>query len=524
MFAPPVPTRPTWLPLRLWLGSAAMAALFLLAQGVPGTEVARLLVGLPGVANGKASAPAIELLEPFLHTALLLVLALGLAFAVAFTVTIQLYRLAPGLVRGLPALGVLLAATPLVGWLWLALSGWISNGGVVETLLPERPFGFGDSWQETVGRQLWRWLVPTLALALPLVGLLLARLAETVLREPHTALAQGLRARGLSCRRMLDQHLLRLWFPEWRRHLEASLFFLLINALVVESVLRFPGWGWALVRALHDQEPRGIALCLYGTGLLAALVSLLTRQRRGAVAVPASLPPKRLGWGVPCVMSLLVGVPLVIWLLPSLPAADWVKSWVQDGVAVVIIVGSAAVAGPIVAALRLTVLGEWLRRYGLLETLIWSPLAVWAIAWSHAPGGVVKIDQALAVLATIHLSVRLHACTRRIAAEPHLLAAKTLGASPWQAWRHHALKPWARQLLATLLTLAAGAWWLRILSHGLLPSTKSDPVASLGSYLAQQATHALQDPLPLLPATLAASVSILFLWTLSRIIQPADDT
>lgn len=501
-----------------------MAALYLLAHGARVTDVLRLLAGLPSVTHGKASPPAFEVIGPILHTALLLLLALGVAFAVAFTLVIQLYRLSPSLLRLLPSLGMLMAATPLVGWLWLALSGWIGSGGVVETLLPERPFGFGDSWEETVGRQLWRWLVPTLALALPMAGLLLARFAEVVLHAPHTALVHGLRARGLSPRRRLDQHLLRLWFPEWRRHLEANLFFLLVNALVVESVLRFPGWGGSFVRALQNQEPRAIAWFLYSAGLLAALASGLIRAQRGAQPEPVSPRKKHRGRSVPCLMSLVFGVPAFLWLMPFLPEAEWVKSWIQDGVGVATIVGSAAVAGPIVAALRLTMLGEWLRRYGLLETLIWSPLAMWAIVWSHAPGGVVSIDQALTVLATVHLSVRLHACSRKQAAAPFLLAAKTMGATPWQAWRHHSLKPWAHEFLATLLTLAAGAWWLRLLCHGLLPATKWDPAASLGSYLAHQATNALQNPLPLLPATLAASVSILFLWTLSRIIQPADDT
>lgn len=520
MFAPPSATRPSWLPLRLWLGGAVMAALFLFAQGGTGSEVTRLLLGLP---TSSGLAP-FAFFTPLLHTALLLLLSLCTAFATAFSIAVMSYRLFPSCLPMLPPLGRLIACAPLLGLLWLALHGWISQaGGVIETLLPDRPTGFGESWQESSARLIWFWLAPTLALAVPLAGALVAHFAEVMIQRPHRDLLTGLQARGLPARPRLDQHLLPLWWPLWQQHLSACLFVVLLNTLVVETVLRFPGWGWALVTALQSQDPRNIAAGIYGAGLLAALFAAFIAPTHIA-ALPAT---HRLHSSRQKLLArltfLALSLPILYWLSPSTTRSSWLPDWSADALAVLRIMSLAIIAGPIIAALRLTVLGESLRRYGLLETLLWSPLALWAIIWSQAPGGVFRIDQTLTLVAALALSAPLHTATRRVNATPHLLAAKALGASPWQAWQRHAFKPWLRELSAALLIVAASTWWLRILFYSLFPPAKSSPAASLGSYLAQQSNAALQNPLPLLQATAATAVSLLFLWTLSRIIHSDDD-
>jgi ABC-type dipeptide/oligopeptide/nickel transport system permease component len=521
MVVPPLHARPAWLPIRLWLGGAGMAALFLLANGSSGTDVFLLLLGLPSAADPQGSVD-LGFFSSFFATAGLLLLALITALAVAFTLALQIHRLSPAALGILPVIGRFLASAPLYGLLWVTLSVWISEtGGVVETLLPDRPYGLGESWSDTLARRLWTTLAPTLALALPLAGLLIAQFAEAQMRHPHTALQQSLRARGLSPRWIQDRHLLPLWLPEWCRLAQSSLFFLIANALVVESVLRFPGAGSAFIKALQLQEPRAIAIGIYTMGILAALLSTLP------LAKPAPPAAATAAWSkrplLPPLTFLGLALAILVGLFADTPSPAWLGSWQSDAIAVGKIALLAALAGPIVAALRLTVLGDWLRRYGLLETLIWSPLLVWVIAWSHAPGRVVEIDQTLAVLATIAVSVRLHACTRRLAAGSPLLAAKVLGATPWQAWRVHARRPWQREFAASLLSVAAGTWWLRMLSYSLFPIANGLDHPSIGSYLGHRAMDALQSPLPMLHATLIASVSVLFLWTLSRIIHPHDD-
>jgi len=198
----------------------------------------------------------------------------------------------------------------------------------------------------------------------------------------------------------------------------------------------------------------------------------------------------------------------------------WLTGWKNDALACLWILELALIGGPILAALRLTILGDWLRRYGSLETLVWSPLPIWAIAWSHTSGHIISIDLAIASLAAITLSIHLHTSTRRYTSSPLLQASRALGATSIQAWRTHALFPWLLELFAFLLSLFATAWWLRIASFSLSTPEKSDPLTSVGTFLAHAATDSFHHPLPLLSASLAAAVSILFWWTLGRIIHP----
>jgi ABC-type dipeptide/oligopeptide/nickel transport system permease component len=527
MIAPPTHARPLWLPARLWLGSAAMATLFLLAHGGPSQDALRLVAGFPLLESPGASLKAGPSLYDLGRTLLLLGIALITAFTAAVSLTLCVKKIAPFLLRALPVLGHALAAAPIFGLLWIGLSWWIgTRSGAIETLLPERLPALGEPWQDNLARHLWAWLAPALALATPLAGVLLARFADSLALQPHAPLVQGLRSRGLRPAAILNHHLIPILLPSWTKHLEAGIFLLLLNTLVVESVLLFPGWGLAFITALRSQQPLAIACGIYTTGLLAALLCLVARLFHHPGHTRKDQPPPPPQTPLPSAL-----VPALAFIALIAPAVFWIHrqtihhfpAWQNDALAVLQIVAIAALAGPVLAALRLTILGDWLRRYGLLESLVWSPLPLWALAWSHAPGSVVSLDQSLSLIAAIHLSIQLHHCTRRTTARTHLTAAKALGATPWQAWRRHALRPWVRELTATLLTLAASTWWLRILSHSLLPPARADPSASLGGLLATAATDALQSPLPILTTTLIATVSILSLWTLSRIIHPHDD-
>jgi ABC-type dipeptide/oligopeptide/nickel transport system permease subunit len=198
--------------------------------------------------------------------------------------------------------------------------------------------------------------------------------------------------------------------------------------------------------------------------------------------------------------------------------ATWLPALLSDAQAGLGIMALALIGGPLLAALRLTILGDWLRRFGSLETLIWSPLPIWALAWSHGSGRVISMDLALSALAAVTVSIQLYSSVRRHSASPFLMASRTLGSTSWQAWCRHALRTWLREFLAFLISLFGFVWWLRIAAHCLLTTDKTTPEASLGSFLAHAATDALHHPLPLLSASLAAAVSILFLWSLGRII------
>jgi ABC-type dipeptide/oligopeptide/nickel transport system permease component len=585
MITPPHHARPYALPLRLALGGAGMAVLFLLLHGGSITGAAKLLLGL----TPPSDTPSLTLLA-CARTLALLTTALLLAFATSLCLLVLTRCWLPSSISLLAHLGRLLFATPALGLVSAWAGWWVgSSAGVIETLMPPRPHELGEDFTESLARHLWTALAPTFAIAIPLTGCLLSQITQSLNPAPNSPFILGLRARGLSHSQILDRHLLPLLWPRWHRALEASLFAALPLALLIEYALDFPGWGNGLVHALQTQNPQATALGLYASGLMLALLTGLLQlirprslpapltletgmerdedgvvlgstrlsgsqrlHRKGdatreagslvgpmtAADSPSAISVFRLTPSpvkkpilpvIATLLTLLLAIPFLLTDSSSplhhqatqlITGQTWLTGWKNDALACLWILELALIGGPILAALRLTILGDWLRRYGSLETLVWSPLPIWAIAWSHTSGHIISIDLAIASLAAITLSIHLHTSTRRHTSSPLLQASRALGATSIQAWRTHALFPWLLELFAFLLSLFAAAWWLRIASFSLSTPEKSDPLSSIGTFIAHAATDAFHHPLPLLSASLAAAVSILFWWTLGRIIHP----
>jgi hypothetical protein len=322
--------------------------------------------------------------------------------------------------------------------------------------------------------------------------------------------------------------------------LESTLYAALFLDILIEFALDFPGWGAGFVQALQQQNPQHIAFSISTAGLMLGILCGLLHGIRPRAATPLSPAPASapartqpvaatlttLAILVAAIGLLLVdsASPLHLQATQLTSGVNWLPALASDALACLGIIALALIGGPVLAALRLTILGDWLRRYGSLETLVWSPLPIWALAWSQGSGRVISIDLALSALAAVTLSIHLHSSVRHASASTLLLASRSLGATAWQAWCRHALRPWLRQFLAFLFRLFGFVWWLRIATHCLLTTDKTTPEASIGSFLAHAATDALHHPLPLLSASLAAAVSILFLWNLGRIIHdPQSD-
>lgn len=528
MITPPHHARPYALPIRLALGGAGMAVLFLLLHGGSITDAAKLLLSL----TPPSDTPTLTLLD-CARTLALLTTALLLAFATSLCLLVLTRWVWPSSLSLLAYLGRLLFATPALGLVSAWAGWWVgSRAGVIETLMPPRPNEFGEDFTESLARHLWTALAPTLAIAIPLTGCLLSQIAQSLNPAPDSPFILGLRARGLSPSQILDRHLLPLLWPRWHRALEASLFAALPLALLIEYALDFPGWGNGLVHALQTQNPQATALGLYASGLMLALLTgLLQLIRPRSLPAPSNPSPVKKPI-LPVIATLVILLLAILFLLTDsssplhhqatqlITGQTWLTGWKNDAIACLWILELALIGGPILAALRLTILGDWLRRYGSLETLVWSPLPIWAIAWSHTSGHIISIDLAIASLAAITLSIHIHTSTRRYTSSPLLHASRALGATSIQAWRTHALFPWLLELFAFLLSLFAAAWWLRIASFSLSTPEKSDPLTSIGTFIAHAATDSFHHPLPLLSASLAAAVSILFWWTLGRIIHP----
>lgn len=528
MITPPHHARPYALPLRLVLGGAGMAVLFLLFHGGSLSDAGKLLLGLAPLSETSSLS-----LAACARTLAILASALLLAFTTSLFLLIFSHCLWPSSISLLAQLGRLLFAAPAFGLVSAWAGWWIGSGaGVIETLLPPRAHELGEDPTETYARRLWTGLAPTLAIAIPLTGCLLSQIALNLPTLSNSQCLLGLRARGLSNSRILDRHLLPLLWPRWHRALETSLVAALPITLLIEYALDFPGWGNHFVHSLQIQDTQAIALGLFASGLmLAFLIGLLNLIR------PQSLPNSRNTSPVKrhflLIFATLVLLALAIHFLlidlssplhhqatQLISGQTWLTGWKNDAIACLWIIGLALIGGHILAALRLTILGDWLRRYGSLETLVWSPLAIWAISWSFSSGKIISIDLAIASIAAVTLSIHIHNSTRRYTSSPLLDASRALGATAAQAWRTHALSPWLLELVAFLVSLFASAWWLRIASFSLSTPEKSDPFTSIGTFIAHAATDSFHRPLPLVAASLAAAVSILFCWTLGRIIHP----
>jgi ABC-type dipeptide/oligopeptide/nickel transport system permease component len=528
MIIPPHFARPHGLPLRLVLGGAAMAVVYLLLHGGSPMDATKLLLGLSISDN---TSPLT--LAACFRSLALVASALLLAFSTSLSLLYLTLWLQPSALRYLSQISLLLFAAPIPGLVWAWAGWWIgSRAGVIETLMPPRPIGIGEDPSEFLARQAWTWLAPIIALAIPITGTLFSQLAQTLPLAKEQPLTLGLRARGFAASRMLDRHLLPMLKWRWHQVIEASLPSAFLLTGFVEYALDFPGWGSGLVHAIQNQNAQAAAFGLYSSGLMLALSTsllYLVRPRSPHCPTPVSSgKPSRLPFVFTGFLLLLSAPfllidsssPLHYQAIQLSTGQTWLSAGENDVRASVWILELAFVGGIVLAALRLTILGNWLRRYGSLETLIWSPLPIWALIWCHTSSHIISIDLAIAALAAVAFSIHLHYRTNHYAGSPLLDASRSLGATRWQAWRAHALLPWLLDLAAFLFSLIGTIWWLRIANYGLLPVEKSDPQASIGSFLAHANTDAFHRPLPLLAATLVAAVSILSLWTVARIIHP----
>lgn len=567
MLTPPAHVRPAWLPLRLWLGSLGMACLFYQVQGGTVANTTRLLLGLPlGPDAPPESSLAGFSFERFGHSLLILSVAVLAATGAASSLCWTACRFLPALLPCLIAAGRALVAIPFAALLWSALAWWIgAEGRVIETLLPDL---LGDpqsdqSQTERLARQLWTGLAPILALAVPLTGLLLDRLGSTLIPWAQAPRSQpvpggspasfpsrlklGLLARGLSPGRLQARHLQPMVAASWQGQLEAALFWALPLLVVVEQILQFPGWGSAMAAALQAQHPAALATGLHTGGILLAVGSAmlgLVRPRGpqpGREPLPIQGPavafthprsrqaPTRLALLLTHGCLLAAGGALLLYPKSPLHSAfatltsPAALAWQADALAVLRILAVSIPLALLLAALRLTRLGDWLRRYGALETLSWSPLALWTLAWSHATGRVIGVDACLTLTAAIALSIDLHAITRASRLAGHLEAARCLGATRWRAWRNHALLPWLHTLVQRWFVLAGSAWLLRVTVTAFFPPGLASAPSSLGTFLSTASLDALHDPAPILAAGLATALSVLSCWTLGRIISPSHE-
>ena len=177
---------------------------------------------------------------------------------------------------------VLLATPPLVTSLVLLLlaarTGWLPAGGLV--VATNAPIG------ERVSLTLVALVLPTLALALPIaasIERLQAHAVSDALKEPCVRAAV---ARGISGRRVLWNHALRLSLKPVLAILGIIVGTVLSGSLVVEIVMNWPGIGELMYQALLSRDlflaagcAAAAAVCL-SFGVLLSDISLAALDPR----------------------------------------------------------------------------------------------------------------------------------------------------------------------------------------------------------------------------------------------------
>lgn len=300
-FTPP----PRWLPVRLLLGSMAVAAGLLLMDGSWPERLPE--VAAPGLGWRCASSLAV------LAAALLLALTLGVATGFAAR------RIHPGAEFLAALVGRALACVPVVALAWGFIGLWSGGAGwPVETLLPAQLPEVDHTWQTTLARGLWEFLVPILILAVPLAG----EMVHAVITDAKltTNLDFSLRARGVPPDSRLWVHHLRQLMPLLRVRLQWLCLIAPVYLIVVEDVVRFMGWGGWMAQSIRSGDGEGLALGIASGGAMMALLCLVF------FAIPGRLTGKT-GF-----VLTLSWQPWFLWAfgvmaLPGVSGLPWLVLW-----------------------------------------------------------------------------------------------------------------------------------------------------------------------------------------------------
>ncbi len=193
-----------------------------------------------------------------LLTGMSLVIALLLAFPLAFVAALSVNRWPDVLIRAVFQVGLsspifyvgLVLLTIFAGWL-----RWFPVGG------------YGDGW----GERLYHLFLPALTLALSLAAVILRSLRTAILQVLHAEFVDFATAKGLAPRIILFRHVLRNAAIATVTLIGLNVGSLLGGAVITESVFAVPGVGRLMVDSIFARDYpviQGLTL------ILAVLVSL----------------------------------------------------------------------------------------------------------------------------------------------------------------------------------------------------------------------------------------------------------
>lgn len=522
------------LPLRLLLASALAAAGLLLWQGYSAAEVWRLLAGLSmatedGATLGAAMAGRAGSSLLIVAVAVVLAVCCGLAVAVvSLRIGLGLPRLA-----GLAARAV--AAFPLAALGWAAV-GFIAggHGWPIESLLPHHPAPGRDTAMLALGRSVWWWALPVLLLMLPLAGEFCSEALDRIAAARSLPLMLGLRGRGVPPAGIHYRHVMPAAWPCLLERIEWLGILGIGYAVFVEEALGVPGWGGFFAEAVKAGQVRGIAGGVYAAGWLAAVWSLLVAAvRRLTTTAPGTAMRLRCDRQKPSPMVAAVTtgtVAVAAAVTVGFGGMERIGSIVAfaarylpllgHDLGVLLLAGLLALVLAVSRSGLAAVLSSTSRmpRLGVLESLCWSPLLVWAAAMAAPMPRAAPLWMLLGLFAGFAVAIEFRDTGRRLLARQSIEGSLAAGVSRPRAWVQHVLPDLLRSLLGWFFAALASLTVMLALAESLPPA--GGEAASLGQAIAAAKESVLTDHTAILiPAAIAAICALCFR-QLSRIIQP----
>jgi ABC-type dipeptide/oligopeptide/nickel transport system permease component len=507
---------PSHFSLRAVAVCSLLAVLLLLLGGGTLGDAARLLAGV--LAIGPDQEGLVRLLlgrTVTTFTLVTLALIMGLSIALASVVLVAHFGGVASRIAGW--LGRAISCVPPMAWaLGLVLLLIQGLELPIETLFPYVPREEIDSWSLQLGRKLWAWLVPAMALALPVAGAALYTLTHRLSALLKSPLIEPLRARGLSRRRIVYHHLLPEMQSEAVGVARPVAALTLALAIPVEEVFRFDGWGRYMATAVREHQPASMAAAIYLAGfMLAGWYALL--------GIRGSLPVKKSSYLIPpeqtrCQICAFLGFLLAL-LLVTLPT--WVKlnpAWHLAYAAAAPELGRALFVS-FVAAFLIYLSGPLMMlrhgwresgNSGIATTLAAAPLLVCWLALASIFQKPSATLLGLIMAATLPGAAAFRRSLLSHCESGHLIAAHTMGEKPLQVWwRHLSLVTLLEVLGQMFRNVATVLLWYSLFTYLSLPETGTEPLA-WGAQMSLKAASVLDDPQGVL-----APAMMLALWSLS---------
>lgn len=168
-----------------------------------------------------------------------------------------------------------------------ARTGWVPVGGMTSAPIDSgfgiRDPGFGAGWGTGVADVAWHLPLPVLALALPIAAMLERLLAQSMTDTIGAPFILSAAARGVSRRRLVWRHALRVALRPILSIYGLVIGTLLSGSFMVEIITAWPGLGRLTYDALRGRDVYLVAGCAAAGALFLAIGSLISDAAQVAV-------------------------------------------------------------------------------------------------------------------------------------------------------------------------------------------------------------------------------------------------